>query len=113
MAPEVGYAWDRLTETGGSLRIEPLAREIGWSRRHLADRFRSEIGLAPKTAARVIRFERACERLLTPSRPPLAQVAADGGYVDQAHLARDFRELAGITATRWLAERPAPATPSP
>lgn len=113
VAPEVGYAWDRLTETGGSLRIEPLAREIGWSRRHLADRFRSEIGLAPKTAARVIRFERACDRLLTPSRPSLAQVAADGGYVDQAHLARDFRELAGITATRWLAERPAPATPSP
>jgi len=108
VVPEVGYAWDRLAETGGMLRVEALAREVGWSRRHLTGRFRREIGLAPKGAARVIRFERACERLLAPARPSLAAVAADGGYVDQAHLARDFRELAGITATRWLAERPAP-----
>jgi AraC-like DNA-binding protein len=106
--PEVGYAWDRLEETGGNLRIGELAREVGWSRRYLADRFREETGLAPKAAARVIRFERACDRLRGPDRPPLAEVAADGGYVDQAHLSRDFRDLAGLTATTWLAERPTP-----
>jgi AraC-like DNA-binding protein len=104
--PEVGYAWDRLAETGGNLRIEELAREVGWSRRYLAERFRTETGLAPKAAARVIRFEGACDRLLAPDRPALAYVAADAGYVDQAHLSRDFRDLAGIPATAWLAERP-------
>jgi AraC-like DNA-binding protein len=103
--PEVGYAWDRLAETGGNLRIEDLAREVGWSRRYLADRFRAETGLAPKAAARVIRFEGACDRLLAPARPALARVAAEAGYVDQAHLSRDFRDLAGIPATAWLAER--------
>ena len=103
--PEVGYAWDRLAETGGNLRIEELAREVGWSRRYLADRFRAETGLAPKAAARVIRFEGACDRLLAPDRPALARVAAEAGYVDQAHLSRDFRDLAGIPATAWLAER--------
>jgi AraC-like DNA-binding protein len=103
--PEVGYAWDRLAESGGNLRIEELAREVGWSRRHLAGRFRTETGLAPKAAARVIRFEGACDRLLAPDRPALARVAADAGYVDQAHLSRDFRDLAGIPATAWLAER--------
>ncbi|MEJ3657634.1 helix-turn-helix domain-containing protein [Actinomycetes bacterium KLBMP 9759] len=104
--PEVGYAWDRIAETGGAMRIEELAREVGWSRRHLAGRFRDEIGLSPKAAAKVIRFERACDLLRAPRRPPLAQVAADTGYVDQSHLARDFRDLAGLTATEWLAERP-------
>ncbi|GEL18530.1 helix-turn-helix domain-containing protein [Pseudonocardia asaccharolytica] len=104
--PEVGYAWDRLAAAGGMLRIEELAREVGWSRRHLADRFRREIGLAPKAAARVIRFERACDMLRAARRPALAAVASECGYVDQAHLARDFRDLAGITATAWLAERP-------
>jgi transcriptional regulator GlxA family with amidase domain len=100
--PEVGYAWDRLEETGGNLRIEELAGEVGWSRRHLAELFRVETGLSPKAAARVIRFERACDRLRSPGGAPLAQVAADTGYVDQAHLARDFRELAGLTASTWL-----------
>lgn len=104
VAPEVGYAWDRLEESGGTLRISDLATEVGWSRRHLGEKFRSETGLAPKAAARVMRFERACDRLRRPQRPSLAAVAADGGYVDQAHLSRDFRDLAGITATEWLAD---------
>jgi AraC-like DNA-binding protein len=104
-APEVGYAWDRLMDTGGNLRIEELAREVGWSRRHMAEKFRTETGLGPKAAARVIRFEATCDRLRSPERPSLARVAADAGYVDQAHLSRDFRELAGIPATSWLAER--------
>ena len=104
--PEVARAWDRLAGTGGTLRIEELAREVGWSRRHLALRFRDEIGLSPKSAARVIRFERACDLLRGPARPALADTAAVCGYADQAHLARDFRELAGLTATEWLAERP-------
>ncbi len=103
--PEVGYAWDRLAETGGTLRIADLAREVGWSRRPLADHVRRETGLAHKAAARVIRFERACDRLRAPARPALAAVAADCGYVDQAHLSRDFRDLAGQTASSWLAER--------
>jgi AraC-like DNA-binding protein len=104
VVPEVGYAWDRLMATGGLLRIEDLAAETGWSRRHLADRFRAETGLSPKAAARVMRFERACDRLRS-TPDPLSAVAADLGYADQAHLSRDFRDLAGQTATSWRAER--------
>lgn len=103
--PEIGYAWDRLEETGGNLRIGELADEVGWSRRHLGELFRAETGVSPKTAARLIRFERARARLAGPGRAPLAMVAADAGYVDQAHLSRDFRDLAGLTASEWLAER--------
>ncbi|MFI6517906.1 helix-turn-helix domain-containing protein [Spirillospora sp. NPDC050679] len=104
--PEVAQAWQRLTETAGNLPIGALAQEVGWSRRHLNTRFQREIGLSPKTAARVIRFERARSLLRSPSRAPLAEAAARCGYVDQAHLARDFRALAGLTATQWLAEFP-------
>lgn len=102
--PEVAYAWDRLARTGGGLRIEELARETGWSRRHLAARFRAETGLSPKAAARVIRFERAC-RWLRGTPLPLADVAARCGFADQQHLAREFRDLAGQTASSWRAER--------
>ena len=103
-AGEVAWAWQRILETGGTVEVRDLAAEIGWSRRHFGERFRSELGLAPKVASRVIRFERARELLARPDRPGLADVAATCGYFDQAHLTREWRELAGCTPTTWLAE---------
>jgi AraC-like DNA-binding protein len=81
----------------------------GWTGRHLTSRFRAEIGLTPKAAARVIRFDRArmlLVRNLTETTPGyrLADLAADCGYFDQAHLAREFRALAGCPPSQWLAE---------
>jgi AraC-like DNA-binding protein len=104
--PEVCRAWHRLRSTQGRIGIASLAREVGWSERHLASRFRTEIGLTPKAAARVIRFHRA--RRLIGHRPG-ADVAAECGYFDQAHLVRDFVAFSGLTPTAWLAaERPSP-----
>jgi AraC-like DNA-binding protein len=42
--------------------------------------------------------------LLSPRRPPLADVAADCGYADQQHLAREWRALAGCSISTWLDE---------
>lgn len=111
-APELREAWRLLRSSGGRVPVADLADRTGWSARHLGNRFRAEIGLAPKAAARVVRFDRA-RRLLQqrvaaaggPGRDlGLARVAAECGYADQAHLAREFRELAGASATDWLLE---------
>lgn len=103
---EVRRAWDLLVRTGGAVRVADLAADVGWSARYLGERLRRETGLGTKTAARVIRFERACGLLRSPAHRTLADVAATCGYTDQQHLARDFRDLAGTTAGAWLAERP-------
>ena len=100
--PDVAHAFRRLLATGGRLPVRDLAGEIGWSPRHLTDRFRVETGLGLKEAARVVRFDRA-RRGLTPGTA-LAGLAADTGYYDQAHLAREFRALAGCSPSRWLAD---------
>lgn len=100
--PDVSHAFRRLLATGGRVPVRDLAGEIGWSARHLTDRFRVETGLGLKAAARVVRFDRA-RRGLTPGTP-LATLAAETGYYDQAHLAREFRAMAGCSPTRWLAE---------
>jgi AraC-like DNA-binding protein len=125
VAPEVGWAWRQLLTSGGTILVSDLADQTGWSGRHLANRFRAEIGLTPKAAARVIRFDRARHLLARqaaanatgptgptgPMRPTgpgpgyrLADLAAACGYFDQAHLAREFRALAGCPPSQWLAE---------
>jgi len=102
--PEAVRAWDRLVASGGTVDVRSLAREVGWSRRHLSERLRVEVGLPPKVLARVLRFERARRLLQRPSHPGLADVAAVCGFYDQAHLNREWRELAGCSPTTWLAE---------
>jgi transcriptional regulator GlxA family with amidase domain len=90
----------------GQVRVEQLAAETGWSRKRLWSRFRSQIGLTPKRAAQLIRFDRAAHRLAAGHSAAL--VAAEGGYADQSHLHRDVTTFAGVTPTAvavapWLA----------
>ncbi len=103
-APELGWAWRRLTASDGRVEVSALANEVGWSRRHLSERFRREFGLTPKVAGRVMRFEVAHQMLRIPRRFGLAEIAARAGFYDQAHLHREWRELAGCTPSQWLAE---------
>lgn len=102
--PELGWAWQRLCERGGAIAVQELAAEVGWSRRHLTDRFTAEFGLAPKVAARVLRFERTVGRLRRRPDTRLADLSADFGYADQAHLTREFRAIAGCSPRQWMAE---------
>lgn len=98
--PEVAYACERLL--GGDVPVAAVAEEVGWSGRHLTGRFRAEVGLRPKEAARVARFDRARRALRPATR--LADIAAGHGYADQSHLVRDFRAFAGCTPSEWLAD---------
>ena len=101
---EIVEAWRCVVASRGQTSIEELAAHVGWSRRHLASRFKTEVGLTPKALSRIVRFEHACELLLHPRRSSLAEVAAVAGYYDQSHLTREWSELAGCTPTAWLAE---------
>jgi AraC-like DNA-binding protein len=108
VSAEVSYVWRQLLRTGGTAQVRALAAETGWSDRHLRAQFRAEIGLAPKAAARVIRFDRARRALQGRAAAggplALADLAVTCGYFDQAHLDREFGLIAGCSPTRWLAE---------
>jgi AraC-like DNA-binding protein len=112
-AREVAHAWSFLAHRAGAVDIESLAREVGWSRRHLSEQFRSEYGLPPKTMARVLRFERAKWMLVRADRSPLATVAATCGYADQPHMTREWQELAGSSPSGWLAGEELPFVQDP
>ena len=85
----------------GAVPIGALCDELGCSRRHLAARFGEEVGLAPKAMARVLRFNRAVERVR--AGDDLAAVAAACGYYDQSHLTREFGALAGLPPAAYAA----------
>jgi AraC-like DNA-binding protein len=104
VSPGVEWAWSRLESSAGAISITALARELGWSRKRLVVHFREDVGLGPKAAARVLRFEALVSRLRSGRRHSWAELALDLGYFDQAHLAREVRRLAGVTPSQLLAE---------
>jgi AraC-like DNA-binding protein len=101
--PEVAWAWGELVRTNGGVPIGALTERTGWSARHLIDRFRDQVGVTPKLAARILRFEQVVARVERARGVGWADIAYDCGYYDQAHLNRDFRQFAGTTPTAFAA----------
>jgi AraC-like DNA-binding protein len=104
--PEVAWVWDRIVISRGLVRVDALAAEVGWSRKRLWSRFRSQIGLSPKRAAKLVRFDHAAHRLV--AGEGAARVAVESGYADQSHLHRDVVAFTGVTPATvagepWLA----------
>jgi AraC-like DNA-binding protein len=98
-SPSVVWAWEQLRRTHGRVRIGALAEELGWSRKRLVAAFREQIGLPPKAAARLIRFERARTLAGTMS---WAELAFECGFTDQAHLIGEFRAFTDRTPETFL-----------
>jgi AraC-like DNA-binding protein len=129
LPPHIDWAWQKLTRTAGHTPIGSLAAASGRSPRQLIEQFRTCIGLSPKKAAMVLRFNRSIDAVTrngrpgSPRRPYLqgsappgteglsaqwARVAADCGYFDQPHFIREFRAFAGATPTEFLRGIPGP-----
>jgi AraC-like DNA-binding protein len=100
---EIAWAYDRIIVSGGRIRVSLLTDGLGWSRKHLLGKFSNAIGVGPKTLSRIVRFNRALG-LSRQDRCDWADIAADCGYADQAHLVREFRDLAGETPTMLAAQ---------
>lgn len=83
--------------------VAATADELGLGARQLHRRSLAAFGYGPKTLARVLRLRRALA--LARDGVPFAETAARSGYADQAHLARDVRELAGLPLGELLGGR--------
>ena len=99
--PGVQAAAQAIRRARGQVSIAHLADELGWTRQHLARRFRREVGVSPKAFARVARVQAVVERVRAGGEPDWAGLALDAGYCDQAHLAGEFKRLVGLTPTQF------------
>lgn len=99
---EMVWAYETIVSTRGRTRISTLAEKLGWSRKHLTGKFSDAVGTGPKTLSRIVRFNHALG-LSRQANSDWADIAAECGYADQAHLVREFRDLAGVTPTTFAA----------
>jgi AraC-like DNA-binding protein len=90
-----------LAASGGSVPLDRLSALCGLGPRQLERLFRERVGLGPKRLARIVRFQaglRAQERSAS-----VAAAAQSAGYADQAHFAREFKAMAGVSPSAFAA----------
>lgn len=98
--PEVAISWDRIVASRGLVRIGELAADCGWSRKRLWARFSAQLGLTPKRAAMLVRFDHAVTGLAAGAGT--AEVAFACGYADQSHMYRDVASFTGRTPSALI-----------
>lgn len=82
--------------------VSAISEKIGVSSRQLLRRVQAAVGYGPKTLHRVLRFQRLLVAASCAPAQSLASLAFDTGFLDQAHLCREVRELSGTTPTLLL-----------
>jgi AraC-like DNA-binding protein len=98
--PRLRAAVGRILRRRGRVTLPEVAAEACWSPRQLEREFRRRVGVSPKTLARIARFQNVLRLSGRSPERAWAEIAADAGYADQAHLIRDFRQFSGTTPSR-------------
>jgi len=95
----VAWACDRI-ERAPAVELKTLARELGYSQKHVIDLFRQHVGMPPKQFSRIVRFDRLVQHLRGGGRGSWAELAARFGWYDQAHLSIDVKRITGMPPSR-------------
>jgi AraC-like DNA-binding protein len=98
---QVEAAVAAIVHSGGRASIDRIAARTGLGVRQIERSFNEDVGLGPKTFARIVRLQVALQSIR--QGRTLSDVALACGYYDQAHMARDFRQLAAMSPAVWQA----------
>ncbi len=111
LSPSICEALRLISTRKGQISVSQVARAIGVSDRTLRRGVTAAVGLPPKVLARILRFQSAVSRLrLAPKvqtvKEPLSsnlcRIALECGYADQAHMGREFQQLAALTPSAFI-----------
>jgi len=95
---KVENAAAQLDADGGQTKIETLAKVASLGMRSLQTRFLAGVGLSPKEFAQIQRLQSTLRAL--GGETPLADLATDSGFADQAHATREIKRVTGLTLSR-------------
>jgi AraC-like DNA-binding protein len=91
--------------------VRDIAAALGLSHGHLDRLFTAQVGLAPRTLARILRVRRLLDGIDVHGPVAWAERAAELGWFDQAHLIRDVKRHTGVTPARYVAAQRATYDP--
>jgi AraC-like DNA-binding protein len=100
---------DAVNGSDGSVRVESLGDHADLAPRTVGRLFKRYLGVAPKTYAQVVRFQRCLNRLRHDPGVTLSEIATQCGYYDQSHLVRAYRRFAGVVPVQHAGYYPADA----
>ncbi len=95
---------DSIFKSNGMISIDDLANDLSIGRRQLERKFIEAVGLSPKHLSRIIRFQNVLNLLEKRQFNSLTALAYEGGFYDQAHFIKDFREFTGFNPKQYFAE---------
>jgi AraC-like DNA-binding protein len=95
----------KLAASRGALTVDRLAQDMGASTRHLNRVFNDHVGIPPKLFGQILRFQRVLSAWDTCNWPRLADLAAECGFYDQAHLCHEFHRFSGTNPSAFF-DRP-------
>lgn len=90
-----------LENASGEGKFSDLVADIGVSERKARDDFRRIVGLTPKRFSKLLQINTAFNALMSLGESRLADLAAECGFSDQAHMTRSFVEFLGDTPVKF------------
>jgi len=100
--PAVQYAVGEICRSPSTTTLRDVVRQTGYSHKHVITLFERFVGVRPKTFLRIMKFQHIVQSVDKAQTVHWAQIAADCGYYDQAHLIHDFRLFSGFSPEAYL-----------
>ncbi len=88
---------EAILEFNGHEPVDRIAEKINTHRRKLERKFSTGVGLSPKYLSRIVRLQFVLKKLLNENYTSLTDLAYQGGFYDQAHFIKEFKEFTGQT----------------
>lgn len=98
------YCVNELVGSNGAASVDDIAENLHIGRRQLERKFVAAVGLPPKMLARILRFQHTLHLIENREFVSFTQVAYDGGFYDQAHFIKDFRQFTGLNPKKYFSE---------
>lgn len=100
----VEYCVDAIIKSIGSINIHDLAENLDIGRRQLERRFTAAVGISPKLFGRITRFQNILQLIENKEFKSFTTIAYEGGFYDQAHFIKDFKDFTGLNPKQYFSE---------